>query len=234
MKQLFILSFLTTCSLAAIAQARIGITAGYARSNVSMEAATYSTKGLSFSATAGLQAGILADIPFGEYFSIQPGLRYLQRGFDAKGVVPGPSDGPIDANIATRYHYLQLPLHFTGKFPVGPGRIFAGAGPILAYGISGRVKSSYVDHWAGYAPESSMEKVYFLDKERDYEAAVTRKQYIRPFDAGAGFTAGYEFQFGLMIGAGYTLGLTDVDPHPHISQKSKSWSVSVGYLLPRR
>lgn len=137
----------------------------------------------------------------------------------------------MDAHIATRYHYLQLPLHFLGKYPLGPGRLFAGAGPVLAYGISGRVKSSYVDHWAGYGTGTETEKVYFLDKEKDYEAALARKQYIRPFDAGAGFTAGYEFQFGLIIGAGYTLGWTDVDPNPHISQKSKSWSVSVGYML---
>lgn len=196
-----------------------------------MKAETYSTRGLSFNAVSGFQAGILADIPFGDYFAIQPGFRYLQRGFDAKGIVPGPSDGPIEANIATRYHYLQLPLHFLGKYPLGPGRLFAGGGPVLSYGVSGRVKSTFVDHWAGYGTGTETEKVYFLDKERDYEAALARKQYIRPFDAGVGFTAGYEFHFGLMIGAGYTLGLTDVDPNPQISQKSKSWNVSVGYLF---
>lgn len=224
MKRILLLTFISAIAMATRAQIRFGIKTGYNHTGVKMETGYYQ-QGLSYSSVNGIHAGVVMDAAIGEYFSLQPALLYSSRGFNADGYVPGPADGPLDAHIKTRYHYVDLPLNFLFKYPLGAGKLFAGVGPVVSYGIKGRVNGTYVNYTA---PE---EKVIFLDKQRDYDAAIKHKQYLRPFNAAAGFTLGYELHAGVMISGSYHLGLTDVEPHPWLSQKSRIWGVSVGYLF---
>ncbi len=224
MKRIILLTFIFVSGLSTQAQVRFGVKAGYNHTSVKMDVGFY-LQGLNYSAVPGIHAGLLMDAAIGEHFSIQPALLYSSRGFNSDGYVPGPADGPVDAHIETRYHYMELPLNFLFKYPLGPGKVFAGVGPVISYGIKGRVNGAYMDY---AAPE---EKVFFLDKQRDFDAAIKHKQYLRPFNAAAGFILGYELHAGVLISGSYHLGLTDVEPHPWLSQKSRIWGVSVGYLF---
>lgn len=225
MKKSVILAAAMLGVFAAHGQVRFGIVAGYNHSHADIKADVYYMKDLSYSGVSGFRAGLITDVPLGPNFSLQPGLQYAGRGYKAGGVVPGPADGPVNVTLTAHYHYLELPVNFLYNLPLGPGKLVAGIGPFLAYGISGRLSTNY----AGYfGPE---EKVIFLEKQRDYEAIVARKQYLRPFNAGAGITLGYTFDAGILVAGNYNMGLTDVEPNPAISHKSRSWSISVGYLF---
>lgn len=233
MKRTLLSTIAVLSLLCSHAQVRFGLKAGYNHTDAEIETAAhaYWLKGLGYSAMPGYHAGLVADFAFGEYFSVQPGLLYKLRGFYAKGTVPGPADGPVDANISYWYNYLELPLNFLGRYPLGPGKLFAGIGPSFSYGISGRIKSVMFDYWSNYGNGERREMVIFLDEEPSYEAVIAQKRYTRPFDIAAGATLGYEFNFGLLVSAGYQLGLTDADPDPIVSQKSRSWAFSIGYLF---
>ncbi|MRG43925.1 outer membrane beta-barrel protein [Chitinophaga sp. SYP-B3965] len=228
MKKMFVLAVFLLNVFAANAQVRFGLKAGYDLTGVKIKTDDYYTyflRSLNYSKVSGFHAGVIADVAWGEHFSFQPGLLYTLRGYDAAGVVPGPADGPTDASIKTRYHYLELPANFLYKYSLGPGKLFAGAGPFLSYGISGRVKAEYE------AYDSPERTVVFLDKQGDYNTAITNRQYLRPFNAGVSFTLGYEFNTGILISGNYNLGMTDVEPESNLSQKSRSWGISIGYLF---
>jgi hypothetical protein len=228
MKNIFVLAALMLNVFAANAQVRFGLKAGYNLTGVKIETDpyyAYHTRGLNYSKVSGFHAGIMVDVAWGEHFSLQPGLLYTLRGFDAGGQVPGPLDGPVDITQKFRYHYLELPVNFLYKYSFGPGKLFAGAGPFLSYGIRGRMNEEY----DGYpSPEKTM---VFLDKQWSYDAFLANKQYLRPFNAGAVFTVGYEFNAGILISGNYNLGLTDIEPQSRLSQKSRSWGISIGYLF---
>ena len=211
--------------LTANGQVRFGIVAGYNHSGADMKKDVYYMKDMRFGSISGFRGGLITDIPFGENFALQPGFIYTGSGYKASGIVPGPADGPVNITITARYHYLELPVNFLYKLPLGPCKLFAGLGPFLSYGVSGRVKTNYTGY---FAPE---EKVIFLEKQRDFEAIVARKQYLRPFNAGAGITLGYTFDAGILITGNYNMGLTDVEPNTAVSYKSRSWGISVGYLF---
>lgn len=225
MKKMFVLLAFLLCVFAANAQVRFGLKAGYNLTDVKMESDAYTLKGLDYNKVSGFHAGVMVDVALGEHFFLQPGLLYMLRGFDANGRVPGPLDGPVDASIKARYHYLELPVNFLYKYSLGPGKFFAGAGPFLAYGVSGRMNRAY----DGYTYPEDI--VVFLDKQKVYNGIDEPTQYLRPFNAGVGFTLGYEFNAGILISGNYNLGLTDVEPQPDLSQKSRGLGISIGYLF---
>ena len=223
-KMLLLLTFLLGV-FAVNAQVRFGLKAGYNLTEVKMKTDAYYLRGLDYNKVSGYHAGVMMDVALGEHFALQPGLLYTLRGFDAGGRVPGPLDGPVDVSIKARYHYLELPVNFLYKYSLGPGKFFAGAGPFLAYAVSGRMKRSYDKYTY---PE---EIVVLLDKQRVFNGIDEPRQYLRPFNAGVGFTLGYEFNAGILISGNYNLGLTDVEPQSGLSQKSRSLGISIGYLL---
>lgn len=225
MKKMFVLLTFLLSLFAANAQVRFGLKAGYNLTEAKMKTDAYHLRGIDYSKVSGFHAGVIMDITLGRHFFLQPGLLYTLSGFDAGGRVPGPLDGPVDVSIKARYHYLELPVNFLYKYSLGPGKFFAGAGPFLAYGVSGSVNREY----DGYTSPEKI--VVFLDKQKVFDGSDEVKQYLRPFNAGIGFTLGYEFNVGILISGNYNLGLTDVEPQSNLSQKSRSLGISIGYLF---
>lgn len=225
MKKMFGLLAFLLIVFAASAQVRFGLKAGYNLTGVKMKTDAYQLRGIDYRNISGFHAGVMADVALGEHFSLQPALLYTLQGFDAGGRVPGPLDGPVDVSIKAHYHYLELPVNFLYKYSFGTGKLFAGAGPFFSYGVRGRVNRKYD---AYTYPEAT---VVFLDKQREYNGIDEPRQYLRPFNAGAGFTLGYEFNAGILISANYNMGLTDAEPQSILSQKSNNWGISIGYLF---
>ncbi|SEL32674.1 Outer membrane protein beta-barrel domain-containing protein [Chitinophaga rupis] len=222
-KHLLLLTVALSCGLFSYAQVSFGVKAGF-------NAASMSVKQGSPSVTAdtkmvpAFHAGLIADIALSENFSLQPGLFYSAKG--TKLDVPGPTVGQEKVTATTHLNYLELPVNFLYKHELGPGKIFAGFGPYLAYGISGKIKVS---------------SQYFVNRE--YDVKFENKQqspdsasvaYVKPFDAGANFIAGYEFKMGLVFSVNYSLGLTNTSPYDNETEKNHYLGISVGYLLHKR
>ena len=123
-KLFFLLAVLLTASCYVHAQVSFGVRAGLNLSNWMDD--DYNT--LTFK--PGFQAGVVADIAFNEFLSLQPGLQFSQMGAQEK------EDG--DAVIMT-LNYLQFPVNLQVKL----GDFFVQAGPYLGYGLNvkGTIKS---------------------------------------------------------------------------------------------
>ncbi len=112
----------------------------------------------------------------------------------------------------TRMTYLEpmAYLLYSYDLPDDKGYVFGGLGPYLALGLWGRISSG------------------------NYSANVfdqSKGGYSR-FDAGLGFTAGYQHPQGVRLSVAHELGLVNIEPKS-IREKAynRVWSLNVGYPL---
>lgn len=138
---------------------------------------------------------------------------YLQAGllFSAKGSKKGSTNYQLN--------YVELPIYFLFKPQLGSDRILLGLGPYLAYGVGGKVKTNGSSAKINYAGEASAADYY---------------KTFKPFDAGANFLAGYEFNNGLSFQINAQLGLTSISPKASFlpkqpAYKNTGFGLSLGY-----
>ncbi|HEY8920371.1 MAG TPA: porin family protein [Chitinophaga sp.] len=224
-KHLLLLTTALSCGLFSYAQVSFGVKAGFSMAGMSHKYDNEFIKPNTKTVPA-FHAGVIADIALSENFSLQPGLFYSAKGAKMDAIIPGIADGPVKVKSTIHLSYLELPVNFLYKHELGPGKIFAGAGPYLAYGISGKIKTDY-------------DADSFVDSDLDVKFKNQRGDsanvaYVKPFDAGANFIAGYEFKMGLVFSVNYSLGLTNTSPYEGETEKNHYLGISVGYLLHKR
>jgi Outer membrane protein beta-barrel domain len=197
---------LTSHSLTA--QTKIGFTAGAAFANV-----TVKSQGISASPKlkAGITAGIFADAPLSANFSFQPALNFVQKGYIVKD-----ETGTETVN----FNYLEVPLNFVYNTKRSEG-FFIGAGPSIAYGISGKDKFEY----SGTGMPDFNEKIKFGSGVEE----------VKTLDFGANAVAGYKFKGGFMISGNYTLGLNKINNDDGSGNdgtiKNKYFAIKLGYMF---
>ncbi len=137
-----------------------------------------------------------ADLPVAPNFSIQPGLSLQGKG--TKYDIGSESTG-LTATRNTMS--LEIPVNAVYYIPTGyTGSIFLGAGPYVGMNLSGRDRFSA--RGAGFE----------VPGDTDIDFSGDNKSMNR-LDAGVNFLAGYRFNGGLLINAGYGLGLTNMIPN---------------------
>jgi hypothetical protein len=153
-------------------------------------------------------AGVFADAPIGQGFSIQPALYYSGKGFDSND---GINTGKLKLN------YLQLPVNVVYNVPVSSGKFFFGAGPYAAYGISGKVQ----DQISGRSV--SVDVNFGNDAGSD----------VKRMDYGITGLVGFQFTNRLLLSANYDLGLSNIMPGDNLgySVKNKVAGISLGFTF---
>jgi len=147
------------------------------------------------------------DAPITSNFYIQPGVS-----LQGKGAKLVDNDyGTVTQNTM----WIEVPVNAVLKFPTGyAGNFFVGAGPYLAFGISG--KNKYDSDWGS------------TETDFDFDKNGTQKGT----DWGVNFLAGYQLSNGLTLGAGYGLGIADIAPESaSYKQNNRVLSFSVGFAL---
>jgi hypothetical protein len=126
-----------------------------------------------------------------------------------------------------KLNYLELPFNLVYKYPLGIGSITGGFGPYVGYGLQGRYDFDITQN--GRSITQNSKQIQF-SRRSDDNLAVVR---MYPWDAGANFMLGYEFNNGIMLGANYSMGLTDIDRVDNMSSKNQYLGISVGFLINR-
>src|SRR5262249_51905295 len=126
-----ILTVVTVATLAVVSQAqvRVGIKAGGSVDNQKLDVSAgsiYSGKNVK-----GYHAGLVAELPLGGNFYLQPQLLYSR-----KGAMHVSAVGKEDTRV--KLNYVELPVNVLYKFDVGFGQVFAGAGGVFSYAVSGK------------------------------------------------------------------------------------------------
>jgi len=209
MKKLVLAIMAVGISVGAFAQGQpmgFGIKAGvnFPKYNFSGDNSSFETKSsTNFHVTAFLDAPIATD-----WFYIQPGVSLQGKG--AKFV----DNDNLEWTQNTMW--IEVPVNAVAKFPVqNAGSFFIGAGPYVAFGISG--KNKYDSNWGS------------AQTEFDFGKDGT----LKGTDFGLNFIGGFQLTNGLMIHGGYGLGLTDLTPDGggDAKQTNRVWTVGLGFAL---
>lgn len=177
MKRLALSIVLLSTIIFSQAQTRVALLGGVHSSKVSTDDAFNSDN---FDSRTGLHAGLLLDVPFSERFSFQPSLQFVHKGWK--------SDANPDFEQKT--NYLDLPLNFVFKAPLGSGntKFLLGAGPYIGVLISGKEINAGVE----------------TDEFPNGDAPGQYKK----MDYGVNGLVGFEFG-RVFLTANYTYGLND-------------------------
>lgn len=189
---------------------RIGFTAGATFANLKAKADGESESAKS---KVGLTAGILIDVPLSKNFSFQPALNFVQKGTQDEETFMGVTD-----KYKMTINAIELPLNLLYNASSNTGNFFIGAGPSLAFNISGKVK--YDDGTDSYS-----EDIKFGNNEDEDD--------FKAMDFGANFLTGYRFPNGLQISGHYNVGLSNlfIEGSSDYSLKSSYFGVKIGLLL---
>ena len=156
----------------------------------------------------GFTGGVVAGLPLGGGVSFRPALNFTQMG----GVLKESG-----YKSTTTMNFIELPLNFVYKVVAPASSFFAGLGPSLAYGISGK----YKDEFDGDVEEGD---INFGSGDDDD---------LKPFNVGGNVIVGFEFAGGLFIAANYNLGLSNlfIDGDKDNSFKTGYAGLRVGFMF---
>ncbi|MGX5818270.1 porin family protein [Chitinophaga lutea] len=214
-------------SVASMAQVRVGVKGGWNIANVT----TSNSGGLDDSrALNSFHIGAVADVPLSPVLSLQPGVFYTGKGSKLERGEPGDA---AYFKTTTNPQYIEIPVNFVGKIPVGQDtRVFLGVGPYAAFGVAG--KNKYDANLAGV--HTSGESNIKWDDDTPFNDGDPNQGYdkYKRFDYGGNFLAGVEFG-NFLVSAQYGLGMGKIfsgtDNSSNDKSKNRVWSFSVGYLF---
>src|SRR6185436_15021288 len=201
-------TFLTLMSAAFSQNARFGI---QAKTAIASQKAKQSGISITTHSKVGFTLGVISEISIAESFTFQPALNFTQKG--SKFNV---NDGSESMESSQTLNYIELPLNFLYNAPAGKGKFFAGLGPVVNYGISGKVKVKM-------GGESMSEDINFGSNEDEDD--------YKPFEFSGNVLAGYEFSNGVFVAANYNAGLSNiaVGGDSDNSLKNRYFGVRLGF-----
>ncbi len=216
MKKILFTIFTATCSLWGYSQMQFGVQAGVAISNVNRSVPGLSLPGFSIGSNhiVGPTAGATASLKIWKWLEFRPELNFIQRGSNI-------SSSFVSYTVEGKYtlNYLDIPLNVVYQHQLGPGKIFGGLGPEIAFGLSGK----------GKGDNNQNVKIKFDGKDEISSDFL----HLKTTDLGLSFCLGYQLHNGLFLNGGYYLGLTDIDPNKDFDWKNHGFSIKVGYMFSR-
>ena len=228
MKKIVLLVLVSLGVLPIYAQTSFGILAGL---NIANQRVGNEIPGVTRKPITLWRAGIAADVPLAGNFYLQPQLLVSAKGGKSEQRhIPVGGGIFYDANTKVSLIYLELPLNLVYKFPLGPGKLLAGAGPYIAYGLGGSSSAvALLDNGEGQHIDYTVKFKSETGPLTDDEGKIYL--YYRPWDVGANILTGYELNNGLSFNINYSLGLTNISPSDVNSLKNHYFGVTIGYFL---
>lgn len=211
MKKVFLATAAMFLAIGVFAQGQplgFGLKAGvnFPKYNFSGSKSDYETN-----STTNFHVTAFLDAPLSSNFSVQPGISLQGKGAE----LHSSELGTYKQNTM----YIEVPVNFAVKFPVqNAGNFFLGAGPYVAFGISG--KNKYDSDWG------STKTDFEFDKDGT----------LKGTDFGVNFMGGFQLANGFLIHGGYGLGLTDIrgsnnEYFPEDRLTNRVWTVGLGFLF---
>lgn len=178
------------------------------------------------------QVGLIGDFSLvPNVLSLQPGLIYTGKG---SKVEKGAQGSNYYLNQTFNPFYLELPVNLVFKAPIGIStKVFAGAGPYIAAGIGGDVKTQ--QSVAGFNSTNTRSITFSNDDPTTFnQEEGSGLGVIRRFDYGVNGTAGIELK-SVVLGVNYGLGLAKLqsgtNSNTDNNNKHRVLSFTVGVKL---
>ena len=194
--------------------------AGYAQVSVIPKAGlTFSTIGLpnnsgfvfekdDVMSLSGFVAGIGFDLPIAGdgFFSVQPELLYIQKGYKVEAA---GDQGTLE--LTDSYNYLEVPVLAKINFGSERVKLYVNAGPSFAYALNGRFTQNVSLGPLSFSDEGKNIFKEEPDNSIGDDAYLSPKYYNR-VDVGVQFGGGLGLKVGpgaVLLDARYGMGLTN-------------------------
>lgn len=194
---------LVAVSTNSIAQNSFGIQGGATFANQKLSGGGFNISG---EIKVGLTFGVLSTIGISKNFAFRPELNFTQKGSRSSAANGGGSEN---------LNYIELPLNFVYRMSKDNTGFFIGAGPSVAFGISGKSKSD---------GEDDVKIKFGNGDDADLKA----------LDFGAGAVAGYQLKGGFFVSANYNLGLSNLAPGSDIGDfkaRNNYFGLKIGFMF---
>jgi Outer membrane protein beta-barrel domain len=169
----------------------------------------------------GFSGGLIADVPFGdEPLRLMPELKFVQKGvkYDFSAEVFGQTF-KLEGN--SNINYIELPVNLAYAFNMGKNKLFLGAGPYAAVGLSGR--STGKSSVNGEPAEETDEKIEFGSDE----------DQTKKFDYGGNIMAGYFMNNGVMLKLNYSRGFANLSNEADSKFRNQYFGLTIAYFMNR-
>lgn len=186
----------TPSSNSPMSPVRFGLKAGMNVASLSKDAGLEDQK-----SKIGFNAGVFANIPVAESFSIQPELLYNQLGSKIEDVNEYTIAGVTTRNVesySTNLDYLTVPVMFQYNFVPN---FYIEAGPEFGFMLSAKNKGDRTTTVTSGSNTSTTNASYTDDIDKDN---------LNTFNFGVGIGLGYYFTDNIGLTARYVAGVTDV------------------------
>lgn len=164
----------------------------------------------------GFHFGGIVDFPINDFLSLETGLLFSTKGFNMEIEEDG-----LTLTTKINLNYLEIPVLLKGKKEIGTDTyLFGNVGPYFAFGLSGKVKSTFSFQGESETEEEKVE--WGNDDESD----------LKRFDMGLSFGAGVQYN-SILLGLSYDLGLSNILAYQEdgAGMKNRVFKISVGYLI---
>ncbi|MGE5521798.1 MAG: porin family protein [Candidatus Dadabacteria bacterium] len=179
------------------------------------------------------QVGIIGNLPLGsDAISLQPGLLFTGKGSKVEKGIAGQT-GYFKQTFNPMY--IEVPLNVVLKTDLGSTtKFFVGAGPYIAAGVAGKVKTEGSHLLTGNYSYDSDIRFSNDDPTTLNQEEGTGLGVVRRFDYGLNGTAGIEGKT-TVVGVNYGLGLAKLqsgsNSNTDNNNKNRVISVTLGFKL---
>jgi hypothetical protein len=174
------------------------------------------------------QVGFIGDWKIGtSLLSIQPGVVFTGKGSKIQRGDPGQVGY---YKQESKPYYVEIPVNFVFKAPLGKGnKFFAGAGPYMAIGVSGKTTTESALFSGERSIEFSNDDPTTFNQEEGTGFGVLKR-----FDYGLNATTGLEGN-NVVLGVHYGLGLAKIQSGQNNGEdnnnKHRVLSITLGFKL---
>ncbi len=168
----------------------------------------------------GLLAGLIGEFHIGKFICFRPELNFIQKGYHRDHYA-------LESTQDARTNYLELPANFTLALPSTKGRLFIGAGPAIALGLSGNIKETDIfDYYGNQTIHLKFDGV---------EPVSDTKRHLKKFEFSLNAIIGYKITSKFFTAFMYTRGLTDnlARKDEYSEWKNSGLALKAGYYFTR-
>jgi len=183
------------------AQSTFGISAGISSALVDAKSDGVT---LTSDAKIGFIGGVTASTGIGKHWNFRPELNFTQKG----GTINFEDE---DIKDNTTLNYIDLPLNVVYS---SKNKFFFGAGPSIAYALSGKYKIT------GMFSESGNLKIGSGD-DADF----------KPLEFGVNFLVGWQLSSGIFFTVNYNAGISNVSATSDEKDHNSYLGLRIGYMF---
>ena len=164
------------------------------------------------------QVGVIGDVKIASVLFFQPGIILSGKGSKTQS---GQTTDATYYRATTNPYYIEIPASLVIKSPTGPVKFFAGAGPYLAIGITGKNKTDGKLLGNSFHSEQHIEWSNDDPTTLDYEEGAGYG-IMKRFDYGVNGTLGIEWEKSVFsVNYGYGLAKLQSGSNSSADDKNK-------------